>query len=122
MNVAGGIMIAVGVGLIVTAGIGLLRFPDVYTRGNAATKAAGLGVALVLLGVAFLFNTPEAWLKMTIAIVTQFATAPVAGHVIGRAAYRSGAPLWEGTHIDDLAAFQRDHGTPTRPGAVRDGS
>ncbi len=122
MSVVGGILIAVGVGLIFTAGIGLLRFPDVFTRANASTKAAGLGVALVLLGVAFLFNTPEAWVKMTIAIVMQFATAPVAGHVIGRAAYRSGAPLWEGTHIDDLAAFERDQPTPTRPSAARDSS
>lgn len=120
MTVVGGILIALGVGLTVTAGIGLLRFPDIYTRANASTKAAGLGVALVLLGVAFLFNTPEAWVKMTIAIVMQFATAPVAGHVIGRAAYRAGTPLWEGTHIDDLAAFQREQ-TPTRPSAARDG-
>jgi multicomponent Na+:H+ antiporter subunit D len=74
----------------------------VLTRASASTKAAGLGVALVLGGAAFLFGTAEAAVKLSIAVAVQFATAPVSGHVIGRAAYRSGAPLWEGTHTDQL--------------------
>ena len=106
MSLVGGLLIAAGVALCVAAGIGLLRFPDTLTRANAATKAAGLGVACVLLGVAFTVNTAEAWWKMLVAIGLQFATAPVAGHVIGRAAYRAGSPLWEGTRADDLAGFR----------------
>lgn len=121
MTVIGGILIALGVGLTVTAGIGLLRFPDILTRANATTKAAGLGVACVLLGVAFVFNTPEAWWKLSVAILLQFATAPVAGHVIGRAAYRSGAPLWEHTVFDDLAGFQQRRSQETRS-ASEDGA
>lgn len=105
MTLLGAVLIAIGVVLCLAAGIGLLRFPDVLTRANAATKAAGLGVACVLLGVAAVINTPEAWWKMGAAIALQFATAPVGGHVIGRAAYRSGAPLAEATHIDELRGF-----------------
>jgi multicomponent Na+:H+ antiporter subunit G len=94
-----------GVAFVLLAAVGILRFPDVLTRTSASTKAAGLGVALVLAGAAFLFGTTEAAVKLTLAVVLQFATAPVSGHVIGRAAYRSGAPLWEGTHTDELRAY-----------------
>lgn len=106
MSVVGGILIGGGVALVLLAGVGILRFPDVLIRANAATKAAGLGVATVLAGVAFVSGTAEAAVKMAIAVLIQFGAAPVAGHVIGRAAYRAGAPLWEGTHIDDLAGFR----------------
>lgn len=112
MTIIGSILIAIGVVLILTAGIGLLRFPDVLTRANAATKAAGFGVACVLAGVAFVFATPEAGTKLTIAVVLQFATAPIGGHVIGRAAYRAGAPLWKGTVIDELAGFHERAAAP----------
>jgi len=122
VNIVGGMLIGLGVLLCVTAGIGLLRFPDTLTRANSGTKAAGLGVGTVLLGVAFVVNTPEAWWKMLLAIGIQFATAPVAGHVIGRAAYRAGAPLWSGTWADDLAGFRERHeetpsGTPGDTGS-----
>lgn len=110
MTVVGGALIGFGVALVMLAGVGIVRFPDVFTRSNAATKAAGLGVAAVLAGVAFVIGTAEAAVKMAIAIVLQFLTAPIAGHVIARAAYRAGAPLWEGTHIDDLSeACERPH-------------
>ncbi len=110
MTVVGGVLIGLGVALVLLAGLGILRFPDVLIRANAATKAAGLGVAAILAGVAFVIATPEAAVKMSIAVVLQFGTAPVAGHLIGRAAYRAGAPLWDGTHIDDLAgARERPH-------------
>lgn len=105
MNLLGQSFVVVGVLLILLSGVGILRFPDTLTRVNVATKAAGLGLASVLAGVALLFATPEAAIKLTLAVFLQFATAPVSGHVIGRAAYRAGTPLWEGTHIDDLRGF-----------------
>lgn len=106
MNVVGDLLIGTGVVLVLLAGIGLLRFPDTLTRANATTKAAGLGVASLFAGVAFAVGTPEAAVKMTLAIMLQFTAAPIAGHVIGRAAYRSGTPLWDRTHIDELQGFE----------------
>lgn len=110
MTIVGGTLVGVGVTLTLLAAIGILRFPDALTRSSASTKAAGLGVACVLAGAAFLFGTFEAAWKLSLAVVLQFATAPVGGHVIGRAAYRSGAPLWEGTWVDELAPDERDDG------------
>lgn len=102
MDIVGGVLIGFGVLLVLLAGIGLLRFPDVFTRSSAATKAAGLGIALVFAGTACVVGTAEAGIKLGLAIVLQFITAPVAGHVIARAAYRAGTPLWDGTVRDEL--------------------
>jgi multicomponent Na+:H+ antiporter subunit G len=110
VNIVGSALIGFGVVLMLLAGVGILRFPDVFTRANAATKAAGLGLGAVLAGVAVHIGTVDAYVKMSIAIALQFATAPVGGHVVARAAYRAGAPLWEGTHIDDLEGWvERPH-------------
>jgi multicomponent Na+:H+ antiporter subunit G len=114
MNIAGDVLITIGVLLILLSGVGLLRFPDTLTRANATTKAAGLGVACLFAGVAFAFATPEAAVKMTIAVLLQFTAAPIAGHVIGRAAYRSGTPLWPGTHLDELQGFRERAVEPVR--------
>lgn len=111
MSVVGGALIGLGTALMLLAALGVLRFPDVLTRANASTKAAGLGVACVLGGVALLIDSPGAAVKLVIAVVLQFATAPLAGHVIGRGAHRAGVPLWEATHIDDLREeYERQRG------------
>ena len=91
-----------GGALLLLAAIGVLRLPDVYARLQAGTKAASLGLALVFGGTAVVATGAVSVWKLVLAIALQFATAPVAAHVIGRAAYRSGAPMWEGTVIDEL--------------------
>ncbi len=108
MNVVGTVLALTGILLIALAGIGLLRLPDVYSRLNAAGKAAGLGIVLVLLGD--LVTTPG-WgtaAKVLLAIVLQLVTVPVGSFALGRAAYRSGAPLWHGTCYDELADDSAD--------------
>lgn len=118
MTIIGGGLIALGVSLTLLAAIGTVRLPDVLIRMNAATKAASLGVACVLVGVVFLNPSWSAAIKMTAAVLLQFATAPIVGHVIGRAAHRTGAPLWDGTRYDDLAASGRS----PRSGPTFDGT
>ncbi|KWX77989.1 cation:proton antiporter [Paenibacillus riograndensis] len=83
---------------------GLVRLPDVYLRSHAATKSATLGVLCVLTGafLFFFFYIDTLSVKLLLAIVFVFITSPVAGHLNGRAAYRSGVPLWKGSVQDDL--------------------
>ena len=120
MTVLGGVLVGIGVLLTLLAAVGILRFPDVLTRASASTKAAGLGVACVLAGSALLFATPEAGIKLSIAVLVQFATAPVGGHVIARAAYRAGTPLWERTGVDQLAETSAKHASPPPPPTTDD--
>ena len=91
-----------GAGLMLLAAVGVVRLLDVFARLQAGTKAASLGLAFVFAGTAIAAPGPVSVAKLLLAVAFQFATAPVAAHVIGRAAYRSGAPLWEGTLIDEL--------------------
>ncbi|WP_270171217.1 monovalent cation/H(+) antiporter subunit G [Paenibacillus sp. SYP-B4298] len=83
---------------------GLVRLPDVYLRSHAATKSATLGVLCVLTGVFLYMMLFEHHVsaKLLLGIVFVFLTSPVAGHLNGRAAYRSGVPLWRGSVQDDL--------------------
>ena len=102
MKAVGTALILVGAGFMLLAAAGLLRLPDIFSRMHAGTKAASLGVACILSGTALHVAGAAPTLKLAIAVLFQFATAPVAAHVIGRAAYRAGVPLWEGTLYDEL--------------------
>jgi multicomponent Na+:H+ antiporter subunit G len=84
------------------AGIGILRLPDMYIRMSATTKTATLGIGCILLATAIFFSDTGVTFRAAATILFLFLTAPVAAHMIGRAAYLTRVPLWEGTVIDEL--------------------
>lgn len=90
-----------GAAFAALAGLGVVRLPDIYIRMHAATKAGTLGAGLVLVAVAVHFGDFSVTLRVIAAISFLVITAPVAAHMIGRAAYRSGVPLWRGSVIDE---------------------
>ena len=92
----------VGAFLMFLAGLGLLRMPDLFLRMSATSKAGSLGAGLVLLGAVVFFQDWGITARALATIVFLFLTAPVAAHMIGRAAYFDGVPLWKGTVRDDL--------------------
>jgi len=75
---------------LLVAAIGLLRLPDVLMRMHAMTKAGTLGISSLALGVALHFGTGDAALRSLLIITFFLITAPIAGHMIGRAAYHRG--------------------------------
>jgi multicomponent Na+:H+ antiporter subunit G len=84
------------------AALGMLRLPDLLTRMHAATKAGTLGVGLLVLAAALYFAELGMTLRaLTVALFVGL-TAPVAAHLIGRAAYRAGVVLFYRTKIDQL--------------------
>lgn len=97
------VMMVLGVLLILIAGIGILRMPDLYTRMSASTKASTLGLGLILLGTAVTFGSFGITTRAVATIVFVMLTAPVSAHLMGRAAYTNGVKLWEGTRHDELA-------------------
>ncbi len=84
------------------AAVGILRLPDLYTRMQAAAKGGTLGAGLLILSVVIHFNDLGVAVRGTLVIVFLFLTAPIAAHMIGRAAYFVGYPPWEGTKVDEL--------------------
>jgi len=92
-----------GAGFIFVAALGVVRFPDLFTRMHAASKAGSLGLGCVLVGVAISFPEPAVIVKCLLVLVFVFLTTPIAAHMIGRAAYLLKVPFWKGTVADDLA-------------------
>ncbi|MFK7993230.1 MAG: monovalent cation/H(+) antiporter subunit G [Granulosicoccus sp.] len=97
------VLIMLGGGFAAIAGLGLLRLPDVLIRMHASTKAGTLGVGLIVLGVSVHFPSSLVLTKALLIIIFLLLTAPVGAHLIGRAAYRRGLPLWHRTLLDDEA-------------------
>jgi len=100
------ICLTIGVVFCLLAGIGVVRMPDVYTRNQASAKAGTLGVAFVIAAVAFRFGDPITTLESSLIIAFLFLTAPVASHLITRAAYVLGCRQCDAAVIDDMPIEQ----------------
>lgn len=84
------------------AALGMLRLPDLLIRMHAATKAGTLGVGLLVLAAALYFAEIGMTLRAFTVALFVFLTAPVAAHLIGRAAYHAGVRLSPKTRTDQL--------------------
>jgi len=109
------ICLAVGLFFNFLAAVGLLRFPDVYTRLHAGTKCATFGsifisLAVILYGLWKYYDGDTAMASLSvhtfIALVAILLTNPTGAHAIARAAHRSGVlPLQ--AIVDDLEDAQQ---------------
>lgn len=83
------LLITAGVAFCVLAVVGMLRFPDVYTRYHAGTKGVTAGNLLILAGVGIIEWSLLISLKLLIIALFFLMTNPIGTHAIARAAYRS---------------------------------
>lgn len=81
--------------------LGLLRFPDLPTRLQAATKPQTIGLLLILAGAAVRVE-PTYVTGIVLVAVFQVITAPVLSQLFGRAAYRTGAFKPSTLVVDEL--------------------
>ncbi|MEM3207226.1 MAG: monovalent cation/H(+) antiporter subunit G [Halobacteria archaeon] len=95
-------LMAGGAAFSLLAAVGVVRMPDLYTRLQVATKATTLGTILPLSAAGLHFGGWDVPLRAAAVVLFLFLTAPVAAHMIGRAAYLSGEPLWDRSVRDDL--------------------
>lgn len=107
------IVICVIIGLVFNALgiIGIIRFPDVYTRLHASTKATTFGTIFLCLGIivygvsVYLTTSDGQYLMLVVhVIIAIFALAitnAAGSHAIARAAYKSGS-LPEPAVVDRL--------------------
>ena len=102
LQVVASVLLLAGVLLAVVAGVGLVRFPDVFSRMHAATKPATLGMLLVVLGAVLLMDDAGNSAKLLLVALFQFLTAPVAAHMIGRSAYAAGTGALDELVVDEL--------------------
>ena len=78
------ILILLGSLFFMIASIGLWRLPNAFARLHAGTKAASLGVLLLLLAAALRFHDPGSLTLVGATLLLVFITAPLGGHVIAR--------------------------------------
>ena len=93
-----------GTFFMVVTGVGLVRFPDVYTRMHAAGKAGTVGIALLILSATVYFAAREPFvaLRGCLAIIFQFLTTPGATYLLAHACYATSYPAHERTQLDEL--------------------
>ena len=101
-NLLASVLLFVGAAFLFLAAVGIARMPDLFTRMQTTSKAATLGVGCVVLAVAVHFGDLGVTARALAVIVFVLLTAPVAAHLIARAAYLTGVELWEGTVADEL--------------------
>lgn len=92
----------VGAVLIFIAALGVARFPDLFTRMHAASKATSLGIGFMVAAVAIWLPSAGVITKAAAIILFFFLTTPIAAHMLSRAAYMLKVPLWPETRIDEL--------------------
>jgi len=111
VDAAVAMLVVLGTVIMLISSLGVLRLPDVYTRAHATTKSATLGLLCILAGtfIHFLYHHHLVSIRLILVIFFVFMTAPVAGHMIIRAAHRSGVPLAD---ISVRDAIREDFGAP----------
>jgi len=103
----GGIVAAIGFVLIAGGVLGILRFPDFYTRLHAARVSDGIGAVLVCLGLALMARDGAVALRLVLLAVLIGAIGPVISQLIANAAHAGGLAPLSGRY------------TAPRPGAQR---
>ncbi len=92
-------LLGIGVFFTLVGSVGLLRFPDFYTRLHATGKCDTLGGGLIILGgmIYHFFHYPETLLvpaKLAFLVFFIFIANPTATHAIMKAAYKTGVEPW----------------------------
>lgn len=84
------LLIVAGSALVVTAAIGIVRMPDLYTRMHAASVGDSLGAYLLILGMMLQAGLSLVTLKLLFVGALLFFVGPVATHALAQAALAAG--------------------------------
>jgi multicomponent Na+:H+ antiporter subunit G len=97
------LLIILGSAFALIGAIGINRLPDVYARSHAASKAGTIGSGLAMLAIAV--AAPEIYVatRAIAGLLFFLLTAPVAAHLLMRAAHKSGYQMWDGVIVDAIA-------------------
>ncbi len=89
-EIAGTLLIGAGCFYFAAGTVGLLRFPDVYCRLHALTKADNLGLALVFLGAGLIAGDGFVAGKLALIWLLMAVASATGGHLIARHALEEG--------------------------------
>jgi multicomponent Na+:H+ antiporter subunit G len=84
--------ITLGAVFFLAGTVGLLRFPDLFSRLHALTKADNLGLGLICLGLAWQGGSVTVALKLLVVWLLALLTSTVSCHLVARYALHGGTP------------------------------
>lgn len=97
------VVMGLGAMFLLTASIGLVRFPDVLTRMHAASKPQTVGLVLMLLGIALALRSFAEASMLLLVLLAQMATVPLGSTMLARAAFRRGFVRGADYVVDELS-------------------
>ncbi len=100
LSLIAGLCLLLGTFMMLSGGIGVLRFPDFFTRMHAAGVTETLAVALVLLGLMILAGWTLVLFKLVLILLFLLITSPTAGHALVKSALHGG--------LEPVAGQQQD--------------
>ena len=95
LHIVGGGFVAAGALLAIVGAIGVLRFPDVFTRVHAASITDTGGASLVILGLGLIAGLTPLTVKLVLVWVFIMLATPAAANALTNAAFGSGEPPWK---------------------------
>lgn len=90
LDILVGVMLALGSFLILTGAIGVMRFPDFYTRMHAAGVTDTLGATFIIGALMILAGLGLVLLKLLFILLFILLTSPTASHALAKAAQHGG--------------------------------
>lgn len=118
LEVVGGVLVVLGGLCAFTGGVGLLRFPDFYTRTHAAGLTDALGAGLILLGLLLHVEDWHAAVRVLAILLFMWLTGPTASHALAQAARNDDLAPWR--YQDGRRGSRAGRGA-ARPGRQRRG-
>lgn len=88
------LFLMIGCFFILVSSIGVVRFPDFYSRMHPAGKADTLGQTLILTGLVIYQGLSFESIKLLFIIIFIFIANPTATHALAKAAYLAGVRPW----------------------------
>jgi multicomponent Na+:H+ antiporter subunit G len=95
IDMVAGLLILSGALFFAAGTLGLLRFPDVYTRLHALTKADNLGLGMVVLGLMLQAESLAAAGKLLLIWILVLLAGASVAQLIARRAYQKGIKPWK---------------------------
>ena len=87
-------LVSLGILLMLTGSVGILRLPDFYSRSHATSKVDTVGIILLLAGLAVHQGWTQDAVKLLLATLFVGLANPVAAHALARSALRFGLKPW----------------------------
>jgi multicomponent Na+:H+ antiporter subunit G len=79
-----GIIIVIAALLVLVAGIGIIRFGDLFSRMHAVTKVSSLALIILLLAINLRYLEVMVFLKTTVIFFTAVFMSPIAAHLLAK--------------------------------------